>query len=132
MFQFLVSFAFLNSLGGWDWVDFTDDLTTEYSRSQALVNTRYDSLIDRTTVDEVVLQNFITNNYKISRIVSSEAEYEWLYELTKASRIYLIDGLDYIPIIITAIDYISIENTNQYKLNIEYRIAQTDISQKSV
>ena len=76
--------------------------------------------------------NFITNNYKISRVVSSEAEYEWLYELTKASRIYLIDGLDYIPVIITGIDYISIENTNQYKLNIEYRIAQTDISQKSV
>jgi hypothetical protein len=131
-YETLKTFVFLNSLGGWDWVDFTDDLTKEYSRSQALVNTRFDSLIDRTTVDEVVLQNFITNNYKISRIVSSEAEYEWLYELTKASRIYLIDGLDYIPVIITGIDYISIENTNQYKLNIEYRIAQTDISQKSV
>jgi hypothetical protein len=131
-YETIKTFAFLNSLGGWDWVDFTDDLTKEYSRSQALVNTRFDSLIDKTTVDEVVLQNFISNNYKITRVVSSEAEYEWLYELTKASRIYLIDGLDYIPIIITAIDYISIENTNQYKLNIEYRIAQTDISQKSV
>jgi hypothetical protein len=131
-YETIKTFAFLNSLGGWDWVDFTDDLTKEYSRSQALVNTRFDSLIDKTTVDEVVLQNFISNNYKITRVVSSEAEYEWLYELTKASRIYLIDGLDYISIIITAIDYISIENTNQYKLNIEYRIAQTDISQKSV
>lgn len=131
-YETVKTFAFLNSLGGWDWVDFIDDLTKEYSRSQALLNTRYDSLIDKTTVDEVVLQNFITNNYKITRVVSSEAEYEWLYELTKASRIYLIDDLEYIPIIITGIDYISIENTNQYKLNIEYRIAKTDISQKSV
>lgn len=131
-YETLKSFAFLNSLGGWDWVDFIDDLTTEYNRSQALVNTRFDSRISKETVDEIVLQNFITENYKVSRVLQSKEEYEWLFDLVKSSRVYFIDGTNYIPIIITGIDYVSIENTNQYKLNLEYRIAQTDISQKSV
>jgi hypothetical protein len=131
-YENIKTFAFLNSFGGWDWVDFIEDLTTNYSRSQALINTRFDSLIDNTTVDQIMLQNFISKSFKISRIVSSKEEYDWLYELTKASRVYFIDNDRYIPIIITAIDYINIENTNQYRLNIEYTIAQTDISQKAV
>lgn len=132
-FETLKTFVFLNGLGGWDYVDFIDDLTTEYNRSQALMNTRYDNRITKETVDEIVLQNFITKNYKVSRSVQTEAEYEWLYDLVKASEVYFIDNnTNYIPVIITGIDYIDIENTNQTKLVLEYRIAQTDISQKSV
>lgn len=131
-YETIKSFTFLNSLGGWDVVQFIDDLTTEYSRSQAIVNTRYDALIDNTTTEEIVLQNFINKNYKVSRIITSSEEYEWLYDLVKSSSVYFIDGFDYIPIIITNVDYISIENTNQYRINLEYRIAITDKSQKSV
>ena len=131
-YETLKQFVFLNGLGGWDWVDFIEDLTTEYSKSQALINTRFDKRITKETSDEVVLQNFITRNYKVSRIVNSQEEYDWLYDLVKSAEVYYIDGVSYVPIIITGLDYIKIENTNQFKLTMEYRIAQSDISQKSV
>jgi hypothetical protein len=133
-YETLKTFVFLNGLGGWDYVDFIDDLTTEYNRSQALMNTRYDNRITKETVDEIVLQNFITKNYKVSRSIQTEQEYEWLYDLVKSSEVYYIDlsTNSYIPVIVTGIDYIDIENTNQTKLLLEYRIAQSDISQKSV
>jgi hypothetical protein len=87
-----------------------------------------------------MFQNSIEQSYRVKTIVNSQAEYDWLYQLVKSSRVYYIEtnntnvesGDYYQQIIIEKTDFQQTENTNQWVLNIEYRIAQKDISQKSI
>jgi hypothetical protein len=138
--ELVKTFLFLNDLGGWDYYDFIEDLTTEYGRTQTIIQTDLSGLSDKSTTYEQVFQNSIEQSFKIKTIVKSQDEYDWLYQLIKSSRVYYIETNDttsfsgdyYQQVIITNSDYQQIENTNQWVLNIEYRIAQRDISQKSI
>jgi len=105
-----------------------------------LISNDFNQLITETTTYEQNFQNNIEKTYKLSVVVNSNDEYNWLYQLIKSSRIYLIDDKDtetqvddrYIPVIITNSDFKSTENNNELVLNFEYRIAKKDLSQKSI
>ena len=140
-YQIVKPFMFLNDLGGWDYYDFIEDLTTQYNREETLIATDASGLIGKSTTYEQMFQNSIEQSFKIRTIVNSQAEYDWLYQLIKSSRVYLIErnepasnriGDYYQQVIITNSDFQQTENTNQWVLNIEYRIAIKDISQKSI
>jgi 23S rRNA G2069 N7-methylase RlmK/C1962 C5-methylase RlmI len=139
-YEIVKTFLFLNDLGGWDYYDFIEDLTTQYNRSQSLIATDGSGLTTKATTYEQMFQNSIEQSFRIKTIVKSQAEYDWLYQLVKSSRVYYIETNNtsnliadyYQPVIITNTDFQETENTNQWVLNIEYRIAQKDISQKSI
>jgi hypothetical protein len=139
-YQIVKSFMFLNDLGGWDYYDFIEDLTTQYNRTETLISTDASGLIAKNTTYEQMFQNSIEQSFKVRTIVNSPAEYDWLYQLVKSSRVYYIDTNNtssifddyYQQVIITNTDFQQTENTNQWVLNIEYRIAIKDISQKSI
>lgn len=138
--EIVKTFLFLNDLGGWDYYDFIEDLETGYNRTQTLIQTDANGLTDLSTTYEQMFQNSIEQSFKIKTIVNSQDEYNWLYQLVKSSRVYYIETKDetsfsgdyFQAIIITNTDFQQIENTNQWVLNIEYRIASKDISQKSI
>jgi hypothetical protein len=139
-YQIVKPFMFLNDLGGWDYYDFIEDVTTQYNREERLIATDASGLIDNSTTYEQMFQNSFEQSYKVRTIVNSQAEYDWLYQLIKSSRVYYIEtnntsnriGDYYQQVIITDSDFQQTENTNQWVLNIEYRIAKKDISQKSI
>ena len=139
-YQIVKPFMFLNDLGGWDYYDFIEDLTTQYNREEILISTDASGLIDKSTTYEQMFQNSIEQSFKVRTIVNSQDEYDWLYQLIKSSRVYYIETNNsstrisdyYQQVIITDSDFQQTENTNQWVLNIEYRIAIKDISQKSI
>lgn len=141
-YETVKSFTFLNSLGGWDYLDVKRDKETNYVRATSMVNNDFNDIITDATTYEQVLQNGIEQTYKLSTLVYSKEEYDWLYEFIKSSRVYLIINQneedndvndDYLlPIIITSSDFSLLENNNKWLLNFEYRIAKVDVSQKSI
>ena len=139
-YEIVKTFMFLNDLGGWDYYDFIEDLTTQYNREETLIATDTSGLATLATTYEQMFQNSIEQSYKIKTIVNSQDEYDWLYQLVKSARVYYIETNDtttfagdyYQQVIITNTDFQQTENTNQWILNIEYRIAQKDKSQKSI
>jgi len=139
-YQNIKTFTWLNDLGGWDNFHFIEDIETTYNRDITLISNDFNQLITETTTYEQNFQNNIEKTYKLSVVVNSNDEYNWLYQLIKSSRIYLIDDKDtetqvddrYIPVIITNSDFKSTENNNELVLNFEYRIAKKDLSQKSI
>lgn len=139
-YQIVKPFMFLNDLGGWDYYDFIEDLTTQYNRTETLIATDASGLIELNTTYEQMFQNSFEESYKVRTIVNSQDEYDWLYQLVKSSRVYYIETNNtdnviadyYQQVIITNSDFQQTENTNQWVLNIEYRIAKKDISQKSI
>jgi hypothetical protein len=139
-YQIVKQFMFLNDLGGWDYYDFIEDLTTQYNRDETLISTDASGLIEINTTYQQMFQNSIEQSFKVRTIVNSQAEYDWLYQLIKSSRVFFIEtnnttGLVdnyYQQVIITNSDFQQTENTNQWVLNIDYRIAKKDVSQKSI
>jgi hypothetical protein len=139
-YEIVKPFMFLNDLGGWDYYDFIEDLIIDYNRDTTLIATDGSGLTTLATTYEQMFQNSIEESYKVKTIVNSQAEYDWLYQLVKSSRVYYIEtnnnnsrSADYYQqVIIINTDFQQTENTNQWVLNIEYRIAQKDKSQKSI
>jgi hypothetical protein len=138
-YQSVKTFLFLNDLGGWDNYDFIEDLTIEYSRDSTLIGTDSSGSVTVGTTYEQIFQNSIEESYRLKTVVNSQAEYDWLYQLVKSARVYLItytssdiSNAYYQKVIITKTDFQETENTNQWILNIEYRIARKDTTQKSV
>ncbi|CAB4154520.1 hypothetical protein UFOVP648_12 [uncultured Caudovirales phage] len=138
-YQSVKTFLFLNDLGGWDNYDFIEDLTIEYTRDSTLIGTDSSGSVTVGTTYEQIFQNSIEESYRLKTVVNSQAEYDWLYQLVKSARVYLItytslniDNSYFQKVIITKTDFQETENTNQWILNIEYRIARKDTTQKSV
>lgn len=139
-FENVKSFTFLNDLGGWDYYDCIENLTTDYNKESTLILNDYTKPIDGSTTYEQVFQNNIEKTYSVTTVVNTEEEYNWLYQMIKSSRVYLINDKStdtqvddiLVPIIITSSDYKNVEFNKNLTLSFTYRIAQKDFSQKSI
>lgn len=121
-----VLLAFRNDLGVIEHFSFNGQKQQAANYSAGLVDVS-DTSDDKTVPLKEVVDVEAPITMKVNSNLLDRDTYDKLRALLEVKESYIVDGNDYVPIVITSIDYPGNRRTNEYYFNIEFQHTQNQV-----